>query len=202
MRSTARFASEELGRFYGIAAMDFSSHMALQFIGDWLILYAFKSSSTSRDNMNNIHPIYLVSVLALILATSAIALAQDPYEVTALNVTPINSTTTVLDNTSIHEAPLNKTAINQTALNLSTVNNRTLDIVPISEIAGVAPEVAAAAASVQMTYEQDGAIKLGSGVGGWDPFNIKHIDVESHKLDIPIKPMRDTGKMFFVCDIV
>ncbi len=130
--------------------------------------------------MNNIHPIYLVSVLALIIATSAIALAQDHYEVTALNMTPIN----------------------QTSLNLSTVNNRTLDIVPISEIAGVAPEVAAAAASVQVTYEQDGTMKLGSGVGGWDPFNVKHIDVESHKLDIPIKPMRDTGRMFFVCNII
>jgi len=152
--------------------------------------------------MNNTFSIYLASALTLIIATSAITLAQGPDEIMVPNLAYLNSTTTVLDNASIHEGSLNKTAINQTALNLSTVNNRALDIVPISEIAGVAPEVAAASASSQVTYESDGSIKLGSGVGGWDPFNVKHIDVESQKLDISIKPMRDTGKMFFVCNIV
>ena len=96
----------------------------------------------------------------------------------------------------------NDSTINQMAQNLSTVNDKPLVAVPISEIAKIAPEVAAGASSAQASTELEDAYKLGSGVGGLDPFNPKHEEIESLKLGLPIKPMRDTSKLFFVCDIV
>jgi hypothetical protein len=69
-------------------------------------------------------------------------------------------------------------------------------------MAKTAPEVAAASSSAQVAYAPEGSLKLGSGVGGWDPSSPTHKEVSSQELGMPIKPMRDTEKMFFVCDIV
>ena len=82
------------------------------------------------------------------------------------------------------------------------MDNATIVVAPISEMAKTAPEVAAAASSVQVAYAPEGALKLGSGVGGWDPSSPTHKEVKTQELGIPIKPMRDTERMFFVCDIV
>jgi hypothetical protein len=69
-------------------------------------------------------------------------------------------------------------------------------------MAGVAPLVTAGASSAQSPSNIASSFKIGTGVGGLDPFNPKHVQLESLKMGLPIKPMRDTGKMFFVCDIV
>jgi len=103
-------------------------------------------------------------------------------------------------NASRNYAVLNTTAANQTALNLSTVNNVTLEAVSIVEIAKKAPEVAAGAASIQAPTKEEGALLIGKG--GWDPLHDRHESIEPNKIGLPIKPLRDTGKMFFVCDIV
>ena len=103
-------------------------------------------------------------------------------------------------NASRNYAVLNTTAANQTALNLSTVNNVTLDAVSITEIAKKAPEVAAGASSIQAPTKEEGALLIGKD--GWDPLHDRHKSIEPSKIGLPIKPIRDTGKMFFVCDIV
>jgi len=103
-------------------------------------------------------------------------------------------------NASRNYAVLNTTAANQTALNLSTINNVTLDAVSITEIAKKAPEVAAGASSIQAPTKEEGALLIGKD--GWDPLHDRHKSIEPSKIGLPIKPLRETGKMFFVCDIV
>jgi len=105
-----------------------------------------------------------------------------------------------LGNASRNYAVLNTTAANQTALNLSTMNNQTLDAVSIMEIAKKAPLVAAGASSIQAPTKEEGALLIGKD--GWDPLHDRHRIIEPSKIGLPIKPIRDTGKMFFVCDIV
>ena len=112
---------------------------------------------------------------------------------TGQNFTQINDST---------EAALNIGAASRTAQNLSTVNGQPIVVANISEMAGVAPLVAAGASSAQVAGELASSFKIGTGVGGIDPFNPKHVEIEALKLGIPIKAMRDTGKMFFVCDLV
>jgi hypothetical protein len=103
-------------------------------------------------------------------------------------------------NASRNYAVLNTTTVNQTALNLSTVNNVALDAVSITEIAKKAPLVAAGASSIQAPTKEEGALLIGKD--GWDPLHDRHKSIEPSKIGLPIKPIRDTGKMFFVCDIV
>ncbi len=103
-------------------------------------------------------------------------------------------------NASRNYAVLNTTAANQTALNLSTVNNVTLDAVSITEIAKKAPLVAAGASSIQAPTKEEGALLIGKD--GWDPLHDRHKSIEPSRIGLPIKPIRDTGKMFFMCDIV
>ena len=103
-------------------------------------------------------------------------------------------------NASRNYAVLNTTTVNQTALNLSTVNNVALDAVSIMEIAKKAPLVAAGASSIQAPTKEEGALLIVKD--GWDPLHDRHKSIEPSKIGLPIKPIRDTGKMFFVCDIV
>jgi len=146
--------------------------------------------------------IYLAGILVLAMTATFAATAQQT-NATANNTT-LNST--ILNNTTIANDPadatLNIGAESHDAQNLSTVNGQPIVVADISEMAGVAPLVAAGASSAQSASELANSFKIGTGVGGLDPFNPKHLKVESLKLGIPIKEMRDTGKMFFVCDIV
>jgi len=153
--------------------------------------------------------IYLAGILILATATMFAAAAQ---ETGAANATVENNTfnnsalnNTALNNSTISPAPdiavLDIGAAIQTAQNLSTVNGQAPELAAISELAGPAPLVAAGASSAQVASEP-GSYKIGTGVGGFDVFNPEHMEVEPLKVGIPIKPIRDTGKMFFVCDIV
>jgi len=135
---------------------------------------------------------------SLIIAPPSVASGNDGIATTVLN----NTTAIALGNTSPKKTIIVDTGLNQTSKNLSTVDNATIVVAPISEMAKTAPEVAAAASSVQVAYAPEGALKLGSGVGGWDPSSPTHKEVKTQELGIPIKPMRDTERMFFVCDIV
>ncbi|MCX6674489.1 MAG: hypothetical protein NTY37_12010 [Methanothrix sp.] len=129
--------------------------------------------------------IYLASILVLAMAATFAVTAQE---------TNANAT---LNNTS-----LNNTTASRIAQNLSTVNGQPIVVADISDMAGVAPLVTAGASSAQVAGELAGSFKIGTGVGGSDPFNPQHVEIETLKLGIPIKAMRDTGKMFFVCDLV
>jgi len=86
--------------------------------------------------------------------------------------------------------------------NLSTVNGRQISSLPISQMAGVAPLVAAGASSAQVAGEESGSYKIGEVAGGIDVFDPEHAEVKPLELGIETKPIRDVGKMFFVCDIV
>jgi len=127
--------------------------------------------------------IYLASILVLAMTATFAVTAQET------NATANNTT-------------LNIGAESHDAQNLSTVNGQSNVVADISEMAGVAPLVAAGASSAQSPSKIESSFKIGTEVGGLDPFNPDHVKLESLKLGIPIKSMRDTGKMFFVCDIV
>lgn len=146
--------------------------------------------------------IYLAGILVLAM-TAAFAVTAQETNATANNTT-LNST--ILNNTTISKDPadaaLNIGAESHDAQNLSTVNGKPTVVADISEMAGVAPLVTAGASSAQSASKIASSFKIGTGVGGLDPFNPDHAKLESLKLGIPIKEMRDTGKMFFVCDIV
>jgi hypothetical protein len=146
--------------------------------------------------------IYLAGILVLAMTATFAVTAQETNATannTTLNSTILNNTTIVNDPA---DAAMNIGEESHDAQNLSTVNGQSNVVADISEMAGVAPLVAAGASSAQSPGKIESSFKIGTGVGGLDPFNPEHVKVESLKLGIPIKEMRDTGKMFFVCDIV
>jgi len=173
------------------------------------------------------HLVNFACILGLVMAVAIVPLqAQDSSSPTN-NTTVINETSnasqimatpdaeaqnvssssafsaaTTLGNKAPNLRNLGLEDLNHEALNVSAVNNTTIRVAPISEMAKKAPDVAAAASSVQVAFAPEGALKLGSTEGGWDPFNPKHIEIANITLGLPIKPMRDTEKMVFVCDIV
>lgn len=146
--------------------------------------------------------IYLAGILILFMTATFAANAQ---ETTAMQNNS-TSNSTIMNNTTIATAPaeeaMNLGEESRDSQNLSTVNGKQTTVADISGMAGVAPLVAAGASSAQSPSNIADSFKIGTGVGGQDPFNPKHVQLESLKLGIPIKPMRDTEKMFFVCDIV
>lgn len=144
---------------------------------------------------------FAFSLLSLMVVTVFMpaTLAQENLNAT-LNNTTMNNIT--LNNTVSNQTAPDQTAINETVLNLSTTNNETMDAAPISDMAKVAPEVAAKAPAVQVATDPEGVYKLGEGVGGRDLFEVKEKDIKTMEIGLPIKPLRDVGKMVFVCDIV
>jgi hypothetical protein len=107
-----------------------------------------------------------------------------------------------LNDSTLFNPILDNSTLNQSSRNLSTVNGERSVTVPISDIAKNSPEVAARASSAQISTELAGAYRLGSGLSGLDPFNPKHAKVDSLVLGMKTKPIRDTSKLFFICDIV
>lgn len=163
------------------------------------------------------HLIFLSSILILALA----AAAGSAQEINAtddnatVNNTTVNSTTiddsaagtqnaTALDSEETGENAnlINLDVAAAGARNLSTASTKSAEVAPISQMAGIAPLVAAGASSIQVARAPEDSFMIGTGVGGIDQFNPEHMEIEPLSLGIPIKPMRDTGKMFFVCDIV
>jgi hypothetical protein len=132
--------------------------------------------------------IYIAGILVLAMTATFAVTAQE--------------TNATANNTTLNSTILNNTTESHDAQNLSTVNGKPTVVADISEMAGVAPLVTAGASSAQSASKIESSFKIGTGVGGLDPFNPEHVKLESLKLGIPIKEMRDTGKMFFVCDIV
>ncbi|NMB84624.1 MAG: hypothetical protein A4E44_00423 [Methanosaeta sp. PtaB.Bin018] len=159
----------------------------------------------------NRHIKYITCALVFMIASTialSIAVSAQDNNASLNNITKsyaaMNNTTAgeSLIGTSQKIAALDTNASNKIALNVSTVDKEPLVTAQISEMAKSAPEVAAAASSIQVAYESRRAFKLGSSVGGWDPFNPRHKEVESQRIGMPTKPMQDTEKMVFVCDIV
>jgi hypothetical protein len=175
-----------------------TKHIAC-FAGILALIIAITITSLAQDNNTTMNSTANNTTLNASLIIAPPSVAQNSTASTASNNT---TTITALGNTSPRKTVSVDKSLNQTARNLSTVNNATLVVAPITEMAKKAPEVAAAASSVQVAYAPEGALKLGSNVGGWNPFTPTHKEVESQELGTIIKPMRDTEKMFFVCDIV
>ncbi len=158
--------------------------------------------------------IYLTGILVLAMAASLAAAAQETNagaNNTTLNNTTLDNMTAGMANPLAHNSTIQNDSKNEVldigaqshaAKNLSTVNNKPIVVAPISEMAGVAPLVTAGASSAQAPGDREGSYKIGTGVGGSDPFNPGHLKIATLELDIATKSIRDTGKMFFVCDIV
>jgi hypothetical protein len=148
--------------------------------------------------------VYVLGILTLTLIVSFVVSANEIDN--ALNATYNNITSDTLNSSTSNNTLLNNTnssneELNQ-SLNLSTINSKPLALMNISKIAKSAPEVAATASSSQIAFEPVGSLRIGNAIGGWNPFNPEHLTINSTKIGLPIKPMRDTEKMFFVCDIV
>jgi hypothetical protein len=139
-------------------------------------------------------------VVAVVPATFAQESINATLNNTTLNDTALNNTT--LNNITLSSAAVNQTVLEETALNLSVINNAAVEVAPISDMAKVAPEVAATASAVQVATDPEGVFKLGEGVGGKDLFEVKDKEVTTMEIGMPIKSLRDVGKMVFVCDIV
>jgi hypothetical protein len=139
-------------------------------------------------------------VVAVVPATFAQESINATLNNTTLNDTALNNTT--LNNITLSSAAVNQTVLEETALNLSVINNAAVEVAPISDMAKVAPEVAATASAVQVATDPEGVFKLGEGVGGRDLFEVKDKEVTTMEIGMPIKSLRDVGKMVFVCDIV
>lgn len=163
--------------------------------------------------------VFCLMSLTAVAAFAPIAFAQESINATmndsalgdaALNNTTLNNTalnSTALNNTTLENAALGSDAVNlaaleEAAMNLSTINNATVDTAPISDMAKTAPEVAAKASSVQVATDPESVFKIGEGIGGKDLFEVKDRDVQVMEIGMPIKSIRDVGKMVFVCDIV
>jgi hypothetical protein len=145
----------------------------------------------------------LMSLMA-VAAFSPIVLAQDMVNATLNNTTLCNGSLSNVDlnNTTSNQTVLDQAALDETAMNLSTADNETLNVAPISDMAKIDPELAATASSAQVASNPEGVFKIGEGVNGRDLFELKEYDVKTMEVGIPIKPLRDVGKMVFVCDIV
>lgn len=161
--------------------------------------------------------IFLASILISAYAAAAVS-AQE------INATDDNATlnNTTLNSTIVDDAAAvseNASALGQEPsgegaepmsldveaageINLSTASITKESIAPISQMAGIAPLVAAGASSIQVADEPSDSIRIGAVVDGIDNLKPDHMKIEPLSLGIPIKPMRDTGKMFFVCDLV
>jgi len=158
---------------------------------------------------------FILSIMSLMAAAAFLppALAQEGINATvndsmnnsSLSYVDLNNTTlnqTVLDQTAIDQTSVDQTSVNQTALNLSTADNAALNTAPISDMAKGDPELAAIASSAQVASDPEGVFKLGEGVEGRDLFELNKSEVKTMEIGMPIKPLRDVGKMVFVCDIV
>jgi hypothetical protein len=150
----------------------------------------------------------LMSLMA-VAAFSPIVLAQDMVNATLNNTTLCNGSLSNVDlnnttsnQTVLDQAALDQAALDETAMNLSTADNETLNVSPISDMAKVDPELAATASSAQVASNPEGVFKIGEGIEGRDLFELKEYDVKTMEIGTPIKPLRDVGKMVFVCDIV
>lgn len=160
----------------------------------------------------------LMSLMAVAAFAPAV-LAQDSVNVTANNTTMNNvslsnadlnntaSNQTVPDQADLgqaapDQAALDQAAMDETAMNLSTADNATPGVAPISDMAKVDPELAATASSAQVAFDPEGVFKIGEGIEGRNLFELKEYDVKTMEIGTPIKPLRDVGKMVFVCDIV
>lgn len=146
---------------------------------------------------------FVLSLLSLMAVATfvPVVLAQDSINATVNNTSMNNLSNVDLNNTTLNQTALDQTVMNQSAMNLST-DNATLDAVPISDMARVDPEFAATASSAQVASDPEGVFKIGEGVKGRNLFEVKEYDVKTMEIGMPIKSLRDVGKMVFVCDIV
>jgi len=147
--------------------------------------------------------LYLAGILVLLLVAARAVPAQESNA--SLNSTISNSTlqnNTTAPAASVSPVPVGNPGATEGPQNLSTVNGRQISSLPISQMAGVAPLVAAGASSAQVAGEESGSYKIGEVAGGIDIFDPEHAEVKPLELGIETKPIRDVGKMFFVCDIV
>lgn len=145
----------------------------------------------------------LAASLAVPAQESSDSLNSTINNSTVQNNTTVNDTAPAAAVSSGSPIPLGDNGESSgSAQNLSTVNGRQISSLPISQMAGTAPLVAAGASSAQVAGEQSSSYKIGEVAGGIDIFNPDHVEVEPLTLGIETKPIRDVGKMFFVCDIV
>lgn len=152
---------------------------------------------------------------SLLIVAMAAAFAGSGQEINAtmdatMNNTASNSTmieAAVGAENSTAQESMNKSAINLSAVkgevkNLSTFDNQSIKVAPISQMALAAPLVAAGASSIQTPATEEDSYKMGTVVNDLNQTISDPTEREPLSLGLPTKPVRDTGKMFFVCDLV
>jgi len=156
--------------------------------------------------------IYLTCLLALTMANSLAASAQEINSTVdaRANNTTMNNTT--IDDTANNApipaeapkgsniSPINLSSEKEQPQNLSTAESAIT--APISQMALPAPLVAAGASSIQSAVPKEGSQEIGTVVKDANQTIPDPSQMDPLKLGLPGKPIKDVSTIFFVCDLV
>jgi hypothetical protein len=127
---------------------------------------------------------------------------------TAINGTDLNNTNSVSapNGTSLSEPSANETAMNSAIApqNLTSPANSSAEVKPADNLSENAAENVQAAPAAQEGTLEKNSFTIGTGLQSGKVFvvNGNAKPKQTFEAGIPIKPLRDTSKMYFVCDIV
>lgn len=129
----------------------------------------------------------------------------------AINDTDLNNTNSVAapNGSSLSEPSANETTTNDVVAsqNLTSTANASAEVKPEENLSGNVTENSRSAQSAQESQEEvmeKTSFAIGAGLQSDKVFvvNGNAKPKQTFEAGIPIKPLRDTSKMFFVCDIV
>ena len=127
---------------------------------------------------------------------------------TAINGTDLNYTNSVSapNGTSLSEPFANETAMNSAIApqNLTSPANSSAEVEPADNLSENAAENVQAAPAAQEGTLEKNSFTIGTGLQSGKVFvvNGNARPKQTFEAGIPIKSLRDTSKMYFVCDIV
>ena len=126
----------------------------------------------------------------------------------AINDTDLNNTNSVAapNGSSLSEPSANETATNDVVAsqNLTSPANASAEVKPEDNLSGNVTENSQSAQESQEEVIEKTSFAIGAGLQSDKVFvvNGNAKPKQTFEAGIPIKPLRDTSKMFFVCDIV
>ena len=134
--------------------------------------------------------------------------ANSILDLAAINDTDLNNTNSVAapNGSSLSEPSANETATNDVVAsqNLTSPANASAEVKPEDNLSGNVTENSQLAQESQEEVIEKTSFAIGAGLQSDKVFvvNGNAKPKKTFEAGIPIKPLRDTSKMFFVCDIV
>ena len=134
--------------------------------------------------------------------------ANSILDLAAINDTDLNDTNSVAapNGSSLSEPSANETATNDVVAsqNLTSPANASAEVKPEDNLSGNVTENSQSAQESQEEVIEKTSFAIGAGLQSDKVFvvNGNAKPKQTFEAGIPIKPLRDISKMFFVCDIV